>query len=123
MAGVDRCPVIEHKELILYGCHQFFVGTSPQVCPAYTPSEQRIACKSYTRLEIEADTARCMSRCMDYAALKTPLAYLHPVFKAFVYFHNFISSYSEKRCLRRQLLIQKHIFPVQEDRSPCGLFS
>src|SRR3989304_6126829 len=122
MAGVDRCPVIELKEFILYGCHQFFVGTSPQVCPAYTPPEQRIACKYYTLLEIKADTARCMSRCMDYTALKTSLAYLHPVFKAPVYFHNFISSNAEKRCLCRQLLIQKHIFLVQEDRSRCGLF-
>src|SRR4030066_652458 len=122
MARVDRGLVIELKELILYGCHQFFVGTSPQVCPAYTPSEQRIACKYYTLLEIKADTARGMSRCMDYAALKTPLAYLHSVFKAFVYFHNFVSSDTEKRCLCRQLLIQKHIFPVQVDSSPCGLF-
>src|SRR3972149_11073086 len=122
MDGVDRGPVIELKEFILYGCHQFFVGTSPQVCPAYTPPEQGIACKYNARLEIKADTARCMSRCMDYAALKTPLAYLHSVFKAFVNFHNFISSNAEKRCLCRQLLIQKHIFLVQVDSSPCGLF-
>src|SRR4030066_1009616 len=122
MTRVYRSLVIKLKELILYGCHQFFVRTSPQVCPAYAPPEKGIACEYYTLREIKADTARGMSRRMDYTALKAPLAYLHSIFKALVYFYNFLSSYAKKRCLCRNLFIQENISSMQEYSCPRCLF-